>query len=496
MTPMPVGRAGEVLAAWLLTYWIHSTLLLAGAWAITRLARAPEVRDVVWRVALLGGLLTASVQTFGTAPPARVARPFVVLLPGGTTRAESDIFVRSDGVVRHQIRQRTGTPGPLWAAVALAWLAVAAGTVAVRAVRRRTALAALARTPAEGDLAAVARALDLLRRRAGLRRRVALTASERLASPAAIGWSEVCVPRRAFAALPPDQRDAVLAHELAHLARADALWQELAAWAVAVFPFQPLNRLARRELREAAELLCDDAAVRQTGGARPLAECLATLAAVLGGRHASAAAPGVALAEPASPLVTRVRRLLERGDEAASAGPRRWRSAAGVLAAGAIVLATAAFAPGVPAPRKPDVDLTRMISLSRAGVEPGPQLRSLIMLNVRATSGSTLRLEAQGALIDATAGRVVRLLPGGHVRVTELAGEKTRAVEISPSPDAAAGLPVYRYTVGGRAAAFDAAAERWLAETIRNAVRRTSVVDTAPTRRPAQAQTLVVVRRR
>src|SRR5688572_2157063 len=56
-------RAIDLVAAWLATYALHSTLLLGAAWALTRwVVRAHGAREVIWKAALLGGLLSASVQ--------------------------------------------------------------------------------------------------------------------------------------------------------------------------------------------------------------------------------------------------------------------------------------------------------------------------------------------------------------------------------------------------------------------------------------------------
>src|SRR3990172_2054739 len=53
-----------LLVAWLLTYLLHSTLLIGGAWLLERVGavRSPLSRDTLWKVALVGGLLTAAAQ--------------------------------------------------------------------------------------------------------------------------------------------------------------------------------------------------------------------------------------------------------------------------------------------------------------------------------------------------------------------------------------------------------------------------------------------------
>ena len=58
-------RADLVLLAgsWLLTYLVHSTLLLGGIWLLSRRgATAPSVRDTLWKVGMVGALITSSLQ--------------------------------------------------------------------------------------------------------------------------------------------------------------------------------------------------------------------------------------------------------------------------------------------------------------------------------------------------------------------------------------------------------------------------------------------------
>lgn len=55
----------EMLASWHLNYLLHSTVLLLAAWVIERtpfMRRQVAWREALWRVALLGGLFTASWQ--------------------------------------------------------------------------------------------------------------------------------------------------------------------------------------------------------------------------------------------------------------------------------------------------------------------------------------------------------------------------------------------------------------------------------------------------
>ncbi|HEV3051586.1 MAG TPA: hypothetical protein VGX50_14875, partial [Longimicrobium sp.] len=58
------------LAAWLLTYALHSTLLLCAAALLARRLRGEAWRETLWKAALVGGLLTATAQAVsGYQPP-------------------------------------------------------------------------------------------------------------------------------------------------------------------------------------------------------------------------------------------------------------------------------------------------------------------------------------------------------------------------------------------------------------------------------------------
>ena len=68
MNPGMVGTLLSLLAtlgvAWLLTYAVHSTVLIGSVWLAERagLLRSLGLRDLAWRTALVGGLVTATFQ--------------------------------------------------------------------------------------------------------------------------------------------------------------------------------------------------------------------------------------------------------------------------------------------------------------------------------------------------------------------------------------------------------------------------------------------------
>lgn len=59
----------EVTTAWLLTYGVHSALLILAVWALDRAVRLrPGSRDILWKAALLGGFVSATVATSTRGP--------------------------------------------------------------------------------------------------------------------------------------------------------------------------------------------------------------------------------------------------------------------------------------------------------------------------------------------------------------------------------------------------------------------------------------------
>ena len=123
-----------------------------------------------------------------------------------------------------------------------------------------------------------ARVADILRQ-LGCRRKIRLIECPKLASPIAFGIvrPSIGLPSNFTANYSEGEQDAMLAHELAHLASRDPLWYLLADTACALSWWHPSAWWARRRLQHASELAADEAAAIVPGGPAILAECLTTL---------------------------------------------------------------------------------------------------------------------------------------------------------------------------------------------------------------------------
>jgi beta-lactamase regulating signal transducer with metallopeptidase domain len=356
--------------AWMLTYLLHSTLLLGlAALASKRLARwSVAAEEVVWKAALVGAILTASLQLaagwqplagqwrLAGTPSAEILNVGAGLVPARAAErlAPATEFAPAPPLERQAV---PASPSPSHSLPSLASLpslsslvltAWACGALLLLLTYGRSYLRLgrrLKHRPrvVAGDLHAQLRTLAA---EAGLADAVRLSCSSRVPVPLALGFGrpEICVPPRAFAGLSPEQQEGMLAHELAHLARRDPFWLVSGQAIACLLFFQPLNWVARRRLREISEMLSDEWAVARTGRPLSLAGCLAEVAGwSVGVRRL----PVPSMADRPSSLGVRIRRLL---DEARS--PEHPARRAGLAAAmGILVIAVAAAAPAISAAR-------------------------------------------------------------------------------------------------------------------------------------------------
>ncbi|MBL1217466.1 MAG: hypothetical protein D8M59_08220 [Planctomycetes bacterium] len=131
--------------------------------------------------------------------------------------------------------------------------------------------------------------LDELLADARVPRTIHLSSCDRLTVPLALSWptSEICLPDRVLHDMTRPVRRAVLAHELAHLARHDPVWQTITRVLQCLLFFQPLNFVARRRIQTLSEQLADRQAMQWLGSGLDLADGLTEVARWLSSRGRS-----------------------------------------------------------------------------------------------------------------------------------------------------------------------------------------------------------------
>lgn len=358
---MPAVGVDAVLA-WALTYLVHSSLFLAGAWLLERaLAKShPRTKDVIWKTALVGGILTAGLQHGAALEPQGghwSLQPIAAVEPGAAVEPAAAPAPELARFTAHPVassargaRDFSGpaelaaapvlvtftvdpvAPEPLpataidwrqlapFAPLALGAWALFAALGLLRWFRRSRSLHRLLKRARPIEVGPAASLLIDLRHRSGHATPVRLLASKELSSPISTGIrsAAIVLPERALWELSRDDLEGVLAHELAHVVRRDSLWLAISSLVERLFFFQPFNRLARRRMHTWAEFLCDDWAVGLTRRSLSLARCLTQVAGwVLEGPPPVHAPAMAATAQ----LSSRVERLLDDGHLGTSALP-------------------------------------------------------------------------------------------------------------------------------------------------------------------------------
>jgi hypothetical protein len=353
----PAGEAVEPLVSWLATYLLHSTVLVSAVWLGVRLRifRAARTQDLLWKVALLGGIATSAGGTLRAYLPrsgevideldvrVRILRgqealrwtPAPAIPAGGEARPEAAGPAAACRGAVARLDESSGSLATLASAcmapadsragpVALVWLVVGVLAMGMDARRRRLLRGVLAAGGPAGS--GTRRALRRVIPDGSPLPEVRVT--HLVASPCVHG-AAIVLPARCELELSDAELEAVLAHEWGHVSRRDGLWTGIADVVVSVLWVQPLNRLARSGLRRAAELVCDDWAVDRTGRGADLARSILQVA-VWSGRHAGPQPASALARRRARGLSERVRRIL--GLEGGPPGRGRGRGwAAAVL---------------------------------------------------------------------------------------------------------------------------------------------------------------------
>lgn len=454
-----------VAAGWALTYLLHSTAILVLAWLLagrTPLTRSPRARSALWIGAVVASLASATLQTglgVGAQVPLEASESEKVVAEfrpsAGAESAEAAAASSATGVTTsvHRPHRSVGLEPVAWYRsighdwpflLSLVWLSGAAFLLARCGPRVRRLRSTLdGRDPVRSGPAR--RELDDLAFGTGLDRPVRLSRCAGIAGPVALPGREICLPDRALEELDREALRAVLAHELAHVARRDTLvLLSLEAVRRLLF-FQPLLGLARRRAERAAEDR-SDRWVRDLGLGAPLADGLLSVARWLraGNRGIRMAGLGRSL-----DLDERIRRLLQApsGPAASPTPPATALAAGGALA---LLLLFAAPAARVSIPAHPSViegaggarptgtetatatdpgDLGAVVGARPDGADDlRPRLRELLD-----DPGGTLLVRLDGAGGSAS----FSLRPGG--REVRLVSPGGREVRLAPPEPAAGG---------------------------------------------------------
>jgi GWxTD domain-containing protein len=270
--------------------WIGAAIAAALGFALLFL-RSARAR---YSAAVLALFLFAVAPLFWLVPePARIIAPFTPPAAGSASMA-------------------TSAQAPDWLRLLPCVWALGAALFAVRALG---GWAIILRLRGQGGLVTDPLVLQAVRQWSvalGITRRIeVLTAA--VESPVTMGWWRpvVLLPLSALTGLGRPELEAVLAHELAHIARHDYLVNWLQVWFEVVYFYHPAAWWISAVIRREREHCCDDVAVQLSGDRTRYARALLQLAELQ-----SRCQP--ALAARQGEMENRIRRIMQRNQKATS----------------------------------------------------------------------------------------------------------------------------------------------------------------------------------
>lgn len=329
MNPMMAQYSDSLVRVLAHSLW-QATVVCGVTWLALRLLPA---RRSNWRYGVaVTGLITVVVLTFATWSWLQLDSIDVGSRSGSDSQVASDqspsgdLIVAASGPVERGF-EHAGVLKPAPANVkhqlvtwlAGIWLAGATmmlirgllGQLTVQAWVRQPALA-LNVTQLEGLIAELRRAM-------GLRRQVRVMVSPRVSAPAIAGilCPVLLVPPAMLTGIPVQQWQIVIAHELAHVLRWDAVVNLAQTVIEAMLFFNPAVWWLSRQIRIEREACCDALAADVCGQpilvARALVDVAANVIKESGPQSTAASSTMLAFAEPAEggELSDRVRRLVD-----------------------------------------------------------------------------------------------------------------------------------------------------------------------------------------
>jgi bla regulator protein blaR1 len=337
---------------WLIPLAAKSFAIAAGALILLKLMknRSPADRSWIAHLALAGLLLlpvaTVALPTLDVSGPAflvgtaEVESPSSAVLP---TTAPAEVAAPAATTAQPAEQPSAGSTPVNWPFWGYALPAALLVLLTLIALVRLFVLKARATVMVDAPwLTALARAQS----RMGFKHGTALLTSKDLPSPISWGVVRPVILLNAEAADSHEEAEAIITHELAHVARLDWAKLLLARVAVALFWFNPFVWLLAREAHQLREEAADDAVLATDIDETEYARLLVGVArhecrGLLIGAH------GVAPAK--NSLSRRVKRVLDRAVQRAPGG-WRWGSAAAFFAAGMAVPVAALNLVPAPAP--------------------------------------------------------------------------------------------------------------------------------------------------
>jgi beta-lactamase regulating signal transducer with metallopeptidase domain len=258
--------------AWTLIHFCWQAAVIAGVYRVAGIAfarRTSQTRYILALSALLAMVL-AAVSTFAwemrSPGPGSIRGEYMILANSGVMGGDSP-RIQAPGMTSaaqaaapsertHSVPNLMGWIDAFWVIGVLA--------LSVRGVGGWWFIHRLRGTAMPQAPEAVCSAFRRISQALGLRKTVLLRVSNAIGSPVTVGAlrSMVLLPLSSVTMLSPEEIEVVLAHELAHVRRADFFWNLVQTVVETLFFFHPAVWWISGRVRHERELCCDDLALQ------------------------------------------------------------------------------------------------------------------------------------------------------------------------------------------------------------------------------------------
>ncbi len=258
--------------AWTLIHFCWQAGAVAALYGVISLMVRSSTSQVRYAIALsaLLGMLVCALGTFAwqiserSEPESMTSANFSTAMTSGSEDASSRTSTLVAGFSESSVEATAAGSIPVvmpW--IDACWL-LGVFVLSLRSLGGWWLIHRLRKSAAPVVSAAVRATFDSIRRDLGLRRSVELAISDLVPGPLTIGFMRavVLVPLSAVTSLGPEELKVVLAHELAHVRRADFFWNLVQTFAETLFFFHPAVWWIGSCLRTERELCCDDLALK------------------------------------------------------------------------------------------------------------------------------------------------------------------------------------------------------------------------------------------
>jgi beta-lactamase regulating signal transducer with metallopeptidase domain len=339
---------------WALLQFVWQGAAVGALTALALLALRRSASDVRYVVASIGLALmltlpvVSGVQKFQSLRDEPVAAEVAPPAGGAIVSARTRELSRPSAIASLNVASTTGAPAsllerlqsvrvePLLPTLILIWLI----GVSLLSLRLLTGWLWVQRLKTHGVSAAdesCRRMTARLSRRLHISRAITLLESTLVDVPTVIGFMKpvILLPASVLGGLTPQQLEAILAHELAHIRRHDYLVNLLQTLVETVLFYHPAVWWLSRRIRIERENCCDDLAVSLCGDPVAYANALADLEAL---RSGPAPDHHIAMAATGGSLLQRVRRLLGAPSSHTGRAPAWLAGSVALLLIGGIAL--------------------------------------------------------------------------------------------------------------------------------------------------------------